>query len=303
MDQRDQGIYGGAIQGGTVYASADFPDIEPPDTKPLTTIATAVSNVVLFHVTEAAEKQQQFKSWKRKIKEIIQNHEERILQFFSKPLPDEHPLKTAHTLLSKYGKLSNYDTSRQIPHFFKNFIVESPQEGIVILNKYIEELMKSREQDMPIQRWVNMSKHMLDYMRDTGDELIRLDQKLQSECQKIDQVVEKVLQLLALPNPEIDGFQEMMNSYIEKQFADKSLEKFYWDYIYTLQKYSALRDILIPQRTSDLTDPVCCICMTEPVVLAFGPCGHTFCTNCSKRTIVCHICRQPVTSRLRVFFG
>ena len=148
-----------------------------------------------------------------------------------------------------------------------------------------------------------MSRHMLDYMRDIGDEIIRLDQKLQSECQRIDSTVDKVNQLVALPNPEIDGFQEMMVTYIEKQFKNNNVETLYWDYIYSLQKYSALREILIPQRMSNQSEPICCICMTEPIVMAMSPCGHTFCTNCSKRTIVCHVCRQPVVTRLRVFFG
>lgn len=303
MEQRDQGEYGGAVQGGVVYASADFPDADTTDMKPQASLKVAVSNVILYHVSEAAEKQQQFRQWRRKIKDVIQNHEEKILQFFEKPLPDGQPLKTAHILLTKYGKLTNYDTSRQIPQFFKQFILESPQNGTESLNAYIEELMKSRISDPPIQRWTLMSKQLLDYMRDTGDELIRLDQQLQSECIRIDTVAEKVSQLLALPNPELEGFQEMMNSYIEKQFQSNHFEKLYWDYIFTLQKYSALRDILLPQRAVTQSDPLCCICMTEPVVIALAPCGHTFCTNCSKRTVVCHICRQGVISRLRVFFN
>ena len=115
--------------------------------------------------------------------------------------------------------------------------------------------------------------------------------------------MEKVSQLVALPNPELDGFQEIMEKYIEKQFEKTDLQTVYWDYIFTLQKYSILRDILIPQRITNQSDPLCCICMTEPIVMAMSPCGHTFCTNCSKRTVVCHICRQQVVSRLRVFFG
>jgi len=303
MEQRDVGDYGGAVQGGVVYASADFPDVDTSDIKPQASLKVAVSNVILHHVSEASDKQQQFRQWRRKIKDVIQNHEEKILQFFAKPLPDDQPLKTAHTLLTKYGKLSNYDTTRQVPHFFKQFIVDSPQNGLEDLNKYIEELMKIRENDSPVQRWTSMSKQLLDYMRDTGDELIRIDQRLQSECIRIDTVAEKISQLVSLPNPELEGFQEMMDSYIDKQFQSSNFEKLYWDYIFTLQKYSALRDILLPQRAVTQSDPLCCICMTEPIVIALSPCGHTFCTNCSKRTVVCHICRQGVVSRLRVFFG
>jgi len=300
MEQRDVGDLGGAIQGGVIYASADFPDAD--ELRPQSTVTTTISNLILYHVADAAEnKQHQHRTWKRKIREILQNHQEKILQFFSKPLPNDHPLKTAHTLLTKYGKL--YDPCRAVPQFFKEFIVESPQNGIEVLNKYLTDLNENHKSEPPINKWIHMSRHMLDYMRDIGDEIIRLDQKLQSECQRIDSTVEKVNQLVALPNPEIDGFQEMMVTYIEKQFKNNNVEALYWDYIYSLQKYSALREILIPQRISNQSEPICCICMTEPIVMAMSPCGHTFCTNCSKRTIVCHVCRQPVITRLRLFFG
>jgi len=303
MEQRDQEEYGGAVQGGTVYASANFPDAEPIEPRIQTSIVTAVSNVILYHVSEAVDKQQQFRQWRRKIREIIQNHEEKILQFFTKQLPEDHSLKSAHTLLAKYGKLINYDSSRQVPKFFKEFIIDAPQRGEELLNTYMDSLLASKQSETSIQKWISVSRHLIDYMRDTGDELIRLDQRLQSECQRIDLITDKVSQLVALPNPELDGFQEMMDLYIDKQFKTNALESNYWDYIFTLQKYSLLRDILIPQRTQIQSDPLCCICMTEPIVIAFGPCGHTFCTNCSKRTAVCHICRQAVTTRLRVFFS
>jgi len=302
METGDQGELGGAVQGGVVYAPADFPDVDIIE-KPLANISTTVSNVILFHVSDAAEKQNQHRTWKRKVREILQNHQEKILQFFLKPLPENHPLKVTHILLTKYGKITNYDTGRATPQFFKDYIRDSPQTGNDMLNAYISELSESRKNETPIHKWLNMTRHMLDYLRDTGDELIRLDQKLHSECQRLDSVVEKVSQLVALPNPELDGFQEMMVKYIDKQFELSELESFYWDYIFTLQKYSILREILIPQRLANQPDPLCCICMTEPIVMAMSPCGHTFCMNCSKRTVVCHICRQQVVSRLRVFFG
>jgi len=303
MQQRDQGEIGGAVQGGTVYASPDFPDAEPLDIKLNTTVSTTVSNLILYHVSDAAEKQNQHRTWKRKVREILQNHQEKILQFFVNPIPNDHPLKTAHTLLTKYGKITNYDTIRPIPQFFKDFIIEAPQLGISQLNTYLTDLSETKSLDTPVNRWINMSRHMLDYLRDLGGEIIRLDQRLQMECQRIDSVVEKISQLIALPNPELEGFHEMMDKYIEKQFETNTLETLYWDYIYTLQKYSVLREILIPQRLANQSEPLCCICMTEPIVIAMSPCGHTFCTNCSKRSIVCHICRQHITTRLRIFFG
>jgi len=288
----------------TTYSPADFPDADIVDSKNNIGISTTVSNLTLYHISDNVEKQQQSRIWRRKVREIIQNHQEQILQFFVKPLTSDHPLQISRQLLIKYGKLyPSYDSSRPTPLLLKDYLVDISSNGLDTLNKYINGLMLANLKDTPVTRWISMSRNMLDYMRDTGDELIRIDQKLKNECIHLDSVTEKVTSLINLPNPDIDGFEEMMKRYIEKQFEKHPIHQVYWDYVYTLQKYSALRDILIPQRIVNISEPICCICMTEPIVMAMVPCGHSFCTNCSKRTTACHICRQVVTSRMRIFFG
>ena len=290
----------GSVQG-VEYAPADFPDVV---TRNPSSLLQTVSNLTLYHISSTNDKVQQSRVWRKKVRDILQNHQERILQFFVKPIPNDHPLKVANSLLSKYGKIvPNLDLSKSPPQFLKDYIVDVSGSGYSTLNTYLQDLYLTRQQDSPITRWLNMTRHMLDYMRDVGDELLRLDLKLASECSHLDSVVENVSQLISLPDPDLPGFHKMMEDYIEKQFEKHPIEKYYWDYIYSLQKYSALRDILIPQRIANQVEPVCSICMTESVVMAMVPCGHTFCTNCSKRTTVCHVCRQAVTSRLRVFFG
>jgi hypothetical protein len=296
----------GDLQMTVVYASADSPDLQEIDTRRQVTIANTVSNIALYHISDTIDKQQQSKTWRRKVREIIQNHQEQILQFFTKPMPNQHPLHTARVLLTKYGKVYpslHFDTSRTTPTFLKDYILDISSNGLDSLNEYIDHLTVSRIKETPVTRWVNVTRHLLDYMRDVGDELIRIDSKLKDECLHLDSVIEKVTSIVNLPNPDIDGFETMMEEYIDKQFVKHPIHAVYWDYVYTLQKYSALRDILIPQRLINISEPICCICMTEAIVMAMVPCGHTFCTNCSRRTIVCHVCRQAVTSRLRIFFG
>ena len=285
------------------YAPADFQEVT--NDRPLTSISTVVTNVSLYHTSETADRAHQSKVWRRKVRDILQNHQERIIQFFTKPLPTDHPMKAAYTLLTKYGKnvSPHFDNSRGPPMFFKEFLVDTSGNGFQSLNSYIADLEKARAGDPPTMRWSNMTRHMLDYMRDVGDELLRLDQKLHSECNLLDLVVDKVIQLVSLENPGVEGFERIMEEYIEKQFEKHPIEPLYWDYINSVQKYSVLRDILMPQRMSNITEPVCCICMTEVAIVAFTPCGHTFCTNCSKRTNICHVCRQLVGTRLRLFFG
>jgi hypothetical protein len=288
-------------QLGSNFAPADFQDATSPD-RPAHTITNSVNNVILYHVSDIGDKSQQTRQWRKKVRDIIQNHQENIIQFFTNPLPSSHPLKVAHTILVKYGKASTINLDRS-PQYFKDFIKDPSGNGFLALNEYISELEVARASESPLIRWSSMTRHMLDYMRDVGDELLRIDQRLQNECSLLDTVVEKVGHLISLENPGVDGFEETMEAYIQKQFEKHPIESLYWDYIYTIQKYSGLRDILIPQRTAATNEPVCNICMTEVAIMAFAPCGHTFCTNCAKRTSICHVCRQGIVSRIRIYFG
>ncbi|KAB5548244.1 hypothetical protein DKX38_011650 [Salix brachista] len=47
-------------------------------------------------------------------------------------------------------------------------------------------------------------------------------------------------------------------------------------------------------------EPVCPICLTNPKDLAFG-CGHLTCRDCGASISTCPICRQPITTRLKLF--
>jgi len=297
----DQGYQ---VQGGAIYAPADFTDAQGNDGRPLGSVASTVNNVSLYHMSDANEKAQMARAWKKKIREIMQNHQERIIRFITTPLPTDHPLKVARSLIQKYGRNANitYDIHKPTPQFMKDFVVDLSGTGIAEINTYIGSLELARSADQPLQRLSNITRSLLDYMRDVGDELIRLDQALQNECNHLDVVVDKVAQLMSVDPPELEGFNAMMEQYIQKQFEKHPIEKLYWDYINSVQKYLSLRDILTSQRLMSVNEPLCCVCMMEAVVIAFSPCGHTFCGNCAKRALTCYVCRGAVQNRVKLYF-
>lgn len=47
-------------------------------------------------------------------------------------------------------------------------------------------------------------------------------------------------------------------------------------------------------------EPVCPICLTNPKDMAFG-CGHTTCKDCGTTISSCPMCREPITTRLRLY--
>jgi hypothetical protein len=140
-------------------------------------------------------------------------------------------------------------------------------------------------------------------MKIIGDELINLDQDLQKMCRTLDTAAEKLIQVSSLDSLEVEGFNEMIEKYIERLFEKHPIEKLYWEYMSTVQKYSAIREILTSHRIMNSPEPLCCVCMSEVVIMAFIPCGHTFCTNCSKKTLTCHVCRQHIQTRVKLYFS
>ncbi|KDP31456.1 hypothetical protein JCGZ_15336 [Jatropha curcas] len=54
------------------------------------------------------------------------------------------------------------------------------------------------------------------------------------------------------------------------------------------------------ESKAPVEQPVCPICLTNPKDLAFG-CGHTTCRDCGVTISSCPLCREPITTRLRLF--
>ncbi|KAL8268346.1 hypothetical protein R6Q59_002144 [Mikania micrantha] len=57
-----------------------------------------------------------------------------------------------------------------------------------------------------------------------------------------------------------------------------------------------------PTPAQDDENKTCPICLTNEKDLAFG-CGHMVCRDCGSRLSRCHICREEITSRIRLYPG
>ncbi|KAK4253582.1 hypothetical protein QN277_010236 [Acacia crassicarpa] len=58
----------------------------------------------------------------------------------------------------------------------------------------------------------------------------------------------------------------------------------------------------LEREVNSLADKACAICLTNEKDIAFG-CGHMACEDCMLTISNCHICREPITSRLKLFLG
>ncbi|XP_028773380.1 nuclear-pore anchor-like [Neltuma alba] len=58
----------------------------------------------------------------------------------------------------------------------------------------------------------------------------------------------------------------------------------------------------LEREINSLDDKACAICLTNDKDVAFG-CGHMTCGDCMLSISNCHMCREPITSHLRLFPG
>ncbi|PHQ86082.1 MAG: hypothetical protein COB65_01575 [Thalassobium sp.] len=58
-----------------------------------------------------------------------------------------------------------------------------------------------------------------------------------------------------------------------------------------------------PPSVSSISDQQCGMCMTNPLTVAFIPCGHRCCDECVEKMEnpnVCHMCRKQINTKLEL---
>jgi hypothetical protein len=65
----------------------------------------------------------------------------------------------------------------------------------------------------------------------------------------------------------------------------------------------AVTDALLAARVAERMSLAesCAICFDKPLDIALMPCGHRACADCAPKLTLCHVCRAPVSSRVRVY--
>jgi len=57
-----------------------------------------------------------------------------------------------------------------------------------------------------------------------------------------------------------------------------------------------------PEHEDPLGELNCSVCLSQPVNMAFVPCGHLIHDGCSAQLLVCHMCRTPIVGTVYISF-
>lgn len=304
------GTYSPGLHG---YAPADFQDAQetqPPQlaldptftgtTSPYTQLVTNVANRQLQEVKEkTVSPATPGVAWRKRVKDFMINKNEDLLAFLRKPLSNHPTLSQADFFMRKFGVLNFTPTHHSLREIFLD------ASGASMVPKIEEELtaigpsssLKLTEQ----VRW------LYDAYRQAGEEVIKTESQLRIKLDILDKAHQKTLALLDLPvNEHSQVFQEAALNYLSTLFKEHNIEEDYNAYMESYRRFTAIKEMISTFRFTDNVDrePLCCICLQDPVSFCITPCGHTFCSSCVKRQLTnCYMCRSMVKERVKIFFG
>ena len=165
----------------------------------------------------------------------------------------------------------------------------------------------------PLAQWIVQTRQILEQWRLATSQLMSAEKQLDSQCHLFDDILKKANAILELPSGVVEqesiAYKHMVyatEEYIKKVFAESSIEETFHEYCKALKKVALLTDAMGAVRVwmNTSKEPMCSICVGEPIAIVYVPCGHTFCKECGQRqTMTCHICRTVIREKQKIYFS
>jgi hypothetical protein len=155
--------------------------------------------------------------------------------------------------------------------------------------------------------FINGLRWVLKEYRNAGEEFARLDSLINQKLGNLDSIYKKLHILQMLPdNTSMPAVYNALEEYAETAFKDANIVEIYNDMSHMYKKWNILREIMSVQQLFEPkhNEPICAICVSEPISHTVSPCGHTFCSGCiRKMNTSCYICRGAIRDRIRLYFN
>jgi hypothetical protein len=239
---------------------------------------------------------------KRRIRELIAKHNNDLFGWMAHPERTPNPLGIADSIFRKY--------SRELP-FHRTLGPISRELNLDVSNNTVLQSIEARlcAEDVSgssVHSLIHQLKWVYTHYKIAGEEVMRLEALLTQKTETLDKLQQRqgaITNLVvndSLP-PLIDAFGVYMSEVFEKS----NFEQTYKDLVEAYKLWNILREIVSLQQigNGETREPLCAICLTDPVTHTIAPCGHTYCTACVRRVnTTCYLCRGSVRDRVKLFF-
>lgn len=237
---------------------------------------------------------------RKRLRELIQKHNADLFKFMEQT---PTAIGIADALFKKFGQ--------EPPALNRSMIPISRELALdTSMNTVLAELDAAMNKEIgvsgSIQNLGRQMKWLFNQYKTTGEEVMRLEAYLTQKTQNLDKHHQRLNTMLTLKNNSaLPGLLDAFHAYSTEIFKESAIETTYRELIEIYKKWNILREFISLQSVTDMStkEPMCAICLTDPITHAVVPCGHTFCTGCVRRlNISCYLCRGPVRERVKLFF-
>jgi hypothetical protein len=150
-------------------------------------------------------------------------------------------------------------------------------------------------------------RYVYEEYRIAGEAALTAEGVLKSRLATLDKLQGKVVALLELdPTEAYQPLMESSEAYLKTVFEKNQIGEAYGALIEAYRRFLTVRDIVVMMRAvqSNENEPLCTICLEDPVLYCVSPCGHTYCNNCIKKQLgACFMCRTPIKDKIKLFFS
>lgn len=240
--------------------------------------------------------------WKRRLRDFLSAKNNELLDFMKLSVPSHNVLGPGEVLLRRFGNPQVTPSHASVRDIIMD--VSGASEAIVAeLNGNLDKF----KEEGNLTNYANQTRIIFEEYREAGDEVLKQQNLLKCKLDKLDRVQGRISSFLDIEaNEKYQPLMESVEAYLKKVYDECNFEHEYKKLIEAYRRFATLRDVVTMSRSilSYESEPLCSICLNEPVTFAISPCGHTLCQTCMRRQVSqCFFCRGPIRDKIKLYFS
>ena len=238
---------------------------------------------------------------KKKLKDLITKHNNEIFAFMSRPDKTPHLIGIAETIFRRYGHEIPTIHGNTTNNVLKDLHLDTSVDMIV---SYFDENLKTVGSGN-LDNFMKQMKWIFNQYRIIGEEILRQETVLHQKLEMLDRLHNRIPLITGLTtNDVLPELIDTFGKYAESVYKTCKIDENYVDLVELYKKWNICRQIVTSYNIKNtINEPQCSICLEESVSYAIVPCGHTFCSICSKKQNTnCYICRGTIRERIKLYF-